>query len=289
MSLTFPIATANSNILVTLTFPSTITVTAISAAPGMVSINPAPAISVAGTGPDANFETKLNAMENAIFKLGSTLENFISTGKSRGEKDRGYLTDFSVNASQSDIDQSSDDESNCGPPPQKKPTRNAVNVDISRESKDVFDKDINLLVLDAEKQGQLGKESSTANDLGIFEEINKEKMSGEKLGPAISSQLAEVAMNWSEESKNPVVVNKILDDLKIPANCSGIRVPILNEAVAKNRKIVPFHKRADKRLSDIQKGLIFATSAILEIADELILAQNEKRPPNLKEGYGSHC
>ena len=107
MSLTFPpmnnqatssITTANSNIRVTLTSPSTTTTTAIPSASGMVSINPAPAISVAGTGQDANFETRLNAMENAIFKLGSRLENFISTnnpsGKSRGENDRGYLTDF---------------------------------------------------------------------------------------------------------------------------------------------------------------------------------------------------
>ena len=79
-------------------------------------------------------------------------------------------------------------------------------------------------------------------------------------------------------------MNRILDGLKIPANCSRICVPISNEAVDKNRKIMPFHKRADK-LSDIQKGLIFVTSAVLEIADELILAQNESRPPNL----GSHC
>ena len=74
----------------------------------MVSINPAPAIYVAATGQDANFETRLNAMENAIFKLGSTFEKFISTNnpldESRGENDRGYLTDFSVNASQYEID-----------------------------------------------------------------------------------------------------------------------------------------------------------------------------------------
>ena len=193
---------------------------------------------------------------------------------------KGYLTDFSVNASQSEIDQSSDEESNCGPPPQKKPS--------SIVSNDVFEKDINLLVPDAAKQDQSGKVSSAGNGLAIFEEINKEKMSEEELGPAISSQLAEVAVKyWSEESKNPVVVTKILDGLKIPANCSGICVPILNEAVAKNRKIMPFHhKRADKRLSDIQKGLIFAASAVLKIADELILAQNEIRPPNLKKVMG---
>ena len=139
---TVPTTTANSNVLVILTSPSTVTTTAIASASGMASINPAPTISVAAKGQDANFETRLNAMDNAIFKLESTFEKFISTnnptGRSRRENDRGYLTDSSVNASQSEIDQSSDEESNCGPSPQKKPS--------SIVSNDVFDKDINLLV-----------------------------------------------------------------------------------------------------------------------------------------------
>ena len=60
-------------------------------------------------------------------------------------------------------------------------------------------------------------ESSAANELGIFEEINKENVSGEELGAAIFSQLAEVVRKyWSEESKNRVVVNDFLDGLKIP-------------------------------------------------------------------------
>ena len=58
-----PTTTVNSNILVTLTPPSTITTKAISSASVMVSINPAPAISVAATGQDAIFETRLNAMK----------------------------------------------------------------------------------------------------------------------------------------------------------------------------------------------------------------------------------
>ena len=44
----------------------------------------------------------------------------------------------------------------------KKKSRNA--------SKDVFDKDINLLVPDAEKHDESGKRNSAANDLGISEE-----------------------------------------------------------------------------------------------------------------------
>ena len=78
----------------------------------MVIINPTPAISVSATGQDANFETRLNATENTIFKLGGMLGKFISTNKN----DRGYLSDFSVNASLSETDQSSDDESNYDPP-----------------------------------------------------------------------------------------------------------------------------------------------------------------------------
>ena len=74
-----------------------------------------------------------------------------------------------------------------------------MNFDIySRASKDVFDKDINLLIPDAENQDQSGKVSSAANELAIFEEINDEKMCDEELWIAISSQLAEVAMKyWS--------------------------------------------------------------------------------------------
>ena len=194
ISLTFPpMNTANTNTHVIFTSSSTITTTAVSSASDMVSINPAPAISVAGTRQDANFEIRLIAMENAIFKLVNTLEKFITTsnssGKSRGENYRGYLTDFVVNASQPEIDQSADDESNSCLTPEKKPSRNALNIDICRASKDVLDKDINLLVQDAETLDQSGKQNSTANNLGIFEEIN---MNEEELGLAISSQLAKV-------------------------------------------------------------------------------------------------
>ena len=63
----------------------------------------------------------------------------------------------------------------------KKPSCIALN--------DVFDKDINLLLPDVAKQDQSGKVSSAANGIAIFEEVNKETMSGEELGPAISQQI----------------------------------------------------------------------------------------------------
>ena len=109
-----------------------------------------------------------------------------------------------------------------------------MNINICGASKYVFDKDISLMLPDAKKQEESRKECSAANDLEIFEEINKEKMDEEELGAAISSHLTEVTMKyWSEESKNLAVVNKVVNSLKIPANCSGICVPILNEALSK--------------------------------------------------------
>ena len=63
-------------------------------------------------------------------------------------------------------------------------------------------------------------------------------------------------------------------------------MPLLNNFVTKKRKLIPFHKRADKRLSDIQKGLVFVTSAFLEIADELIRTQSETRQLELREDIG---
>ena len=47
-----------------------------------------------------------------------------------------------------------------------------------------------------------------------------------------------------------------------------------------------FHKRADKRLSDIQKGLISATLAVLKIADKLIATKNESRQIHLRNIIG---
>ena len=80
-------------------------------------------------------------------------------------------------------------------------------------------------------------------------------------------------------------MHKTLEGLKITAGYSSVRVPIVNEDVAKIRKILSFHKRVEKRLSDIQM-LVFAISSFLEIADKLTLKQNENSPPNFKKVMG---
>ena len=71
------------------------------------------------------------------------------------------------------------------------------------------------------------------------------------------------------------MVSKIAERLLIPNNCEFVRVPKLNAAVVRNRKILPYHKRVDRRLSDIQKSISLAASAILQIANESLKCQKE--------------
>ena len=61
---------------------------------------------------------------------------------------------------------------------------------------------------------------------------------------------------------------------------------MLNEAVARNRRIMPFHKREDKQLPDIQKSLTFATTAVLKMTDEIVTASNDSRPLDLRQVMG---
>ena len=130
---------------------------------------------------------------------------------------------------------------------------------------------------------QVREASSNVKDQGvdeetldIFSEINSNNLVSTNTGPAISGQLAEVAKRyWEEESRKYLVVSKIAERLLIPNNCEFVRVPKLNEAVAQNRKILPYHKRVDRRLSDIQKSISLATSAILQIANKTLKCQKE--------------
>ena len=60
---------------------------------------------------------------------------------------------------------------------------------------------------------------------------------------------------------------------------------MLNETVVRNKRILPFHKRADERLSQIQKSMTFAKTAVLKMVDGLF-PQNESRFPDVRKVMG---
>ena len=57
-------------------------------------------------------------------------------------------------------------------------------------------------------------------------------------------------------------MSKTAERLKMPSNCNFVKVPKLNEEIAINKEILPYHKWADT-----QKSRNLATSAILEMSD----------------------
>ena len=231
--------------------------------------------------PTTESEDRLKRIEDAIAMLGSALERFINNSSSikRGDDRsiREYLTDFSVNASQSEIDGNSSDEEDH---PQQRCNRGSRNGDINAllPAKETESRQVG----DAGHQNKEGREK-----VSIFDKINKEKMSEEEFGPAISGQLAEVAQKyWTDKVKKPAVVSKIMEGLKVLSNCRVLRILVLNKAVARNSRTLLFHKRGDKRLSDIQKSLTFATTAQLKIADEILTATTESKSLDLRQVMG---
>ena len=79
--------------------------------------------------PTTESEDRLNRMEDAAARLGSTLERFINNSYlSYDSYIRGYLTDFSVNASHPEIDGNSSDEEDH---PQQRCNRGSRNGDIN--------------------------------------------------------------------------------------------------------------------------------------------------------------
>ena len=81
-----------------------------------------------------------------------------------------------------------------------------------------------------------------------------------------------------DHRKVPVVA-KIAERLKMPSNCNFTKVPKLNEEIANNKKILPYHKRAHKRLEEIQKSVSLATSAILQMSNAALQYQQQPFEP----------
>ena len=108
--------------------------------------------------------------------------------------------------------------------------------------------------------------SANSTESALLSQIDSENLIPDNVGPAISSQLAEVAKRYRvEESRRVPVVAKIAERLKVPSNCNFPKVRKLNEEIANNKKILPNRKRADKRPAEIQKSVSLATSAILQM------------------------
>ena len=75
--------------------------------------------------------------------------------------------------------------------------------------------------------------SANSTESALLSQIDSENLIPDNVGPAISSQLAEVAKRYRvEESRRVPVVAKIAERLKVPSNCNFPKVRKLNEEIA---------------------------------------------------------
>ena len=103
-------------------------------------------------------------------------------------------------------------------------------------------------------------ENSAESDL--FSQNNSENLIPHNVGPAISGQLAEVGKWYClEESGKVPVVAKIAERLETSSNCDFANVSKLNEEIDHDKKILPYHKKADKGLVEIQKPISLSNSS----------------------------
>ena len=122
--------------------------------------------------------------------------------------------------------------------------------------------------------------SGNSAESDLLSQINSENLIPDNVGPTISGQLAEVGKwYWVEESQKVLVVAKIAERLKMPSNCNFTKVPKLHEEIDNNKKILSYHKQADKRLAEIQKSVSLATSTILQISNAALQYQQQPFEP----------
>ena len=88
---------------------------------------------------------------------------------------------------------------------------------------------------------------------------------------------------WITESKNDLVIKKLKSDFAVPSNCDKFYSPILNEEILKNRNIHSYYKRNDRRWFDLQNLILKSSTAVMNIANICLDADNKNRLIESKE------
>ena len=76
-------------------------------------------------------------------------------------------------------------------------------------------------------------------------------------------------------ARNEQKIKKLKNEYLVASNCPKFYVPTLNKEIIKNKNIHDYYKRNDKRWLDLQNIVLKATSAVVEIAN-LCLEANDK-------------
>ena len=88
---------------------------------------------------------------------------------------------------------------------------------------------------------------------------------------------------WVTESENDLAVKKLKSDFAVPSNCDKFYSLILNEEIFKKRKIHSYYKRSDRRWFDLQNSILKSSTAVVNIANICLDADNKDQLIESKE------
>ena len=91
---------------------------------------------------------------------------------------------------------------------------------------------------------------------------------------------ARINRYWKTESDNQTTVNFLKNQYLTPENCEELLIPPVNRELYV--KLHPYHKRQDKKPTDIQETLLCATTAVANIANLVLEADKQSRMVDTK-------
>ena len=136
------------------------------------------------------------------------------------------------------------------------------------------------------KLSEEGKIQGDRLDVGneVIDDIFCQKNAPQACGPPILDNLAKVCTKfWVTDSKNDLVIKKLKSDFVVLSNCDKFYCPILNEEILKNRNIHSYYKRNDRSWFDLQNLILKLSSAVMNIANICLDADNKDRLIESKE------
>jgi len=118
----------------------------------------------------------------------------------------------------------------------------------------------------------------------ILSQVDKEMPAAVELGPDIKENLAKrIVVQFKERSQKTEVKRQICKNYIVPGNCASLAVPKINPPILGMKSFSEYHKRTERALYDTQLTLLKASSAVIEIANSLLVADETSKIADTKK------
>jgi len=118
----------------------------------------------------------------------------------------------------------------------------------------------------------------------ILSQVDKEMPAPVELGPDIKENLAKrIVVQFKERSQKTEVKRQICKNYIVPGNCASLAVPKINPPILGMKFFSEYHKRTERALYDTQLTLLKASSAVIEIANSLLVADETSKIADTKK------